>query len=143
GILLTSSVSRWIRSTELRFQGFRFADETTRERWDELCQLEFQVLVPHRPGACSRTEKQQRIRTHHRIADDVPMIFIEAELGDPSNFYQVPLMRIAREVGVELIFVTGCVSIAHVIAAIALQMSRVGRPPELHFGWSNERPLAA
>ena len=29
------------------------------------------------------------------------------------------------------------------IAAIALEMARVGRPPEVHFGWSDETPLAA
>ena len=36
-ILVSSFVSRWIRSTELRFEGFDFADETTRRRWDEFC----------------------------------------------------------------------------------------------------------
>jgi hypothetical protein len=30
-----------------------------------------------------------------------------------------------------------------VIAAIALELSKVGKPPEIHFGWSNERPIAA
>lgn len=143
GILITSALSRWMRSTELRFSGFRYADDATQKRWDEMCRLEFQVLVPHRPGACPRGEKQLRIRKQHRIADDVPMIFIEAQLGDPSDFFQAPLMRIEREGNVDVIVVTGCVSIAHVIAAIALQMSKCGRPPEIHFGWSNERPLAA
>lgn len=143
GILITSSVSRWIRSAELRFHGFRFADEATLRRWDEMRNLEFQVLVPHRPGTQSRVEKQRLMRQYHRIGEEVPMIFIEATLGDPSDFYQVPLMRITREEGVEVIYVTGCVSVAHVIAAIGLEMSRVGRPAELHFGWSNERPLAA
>jgi hypothetical protein len=71
------------------------------------------------------------------------MIFIEATLGDTSEFLQAPLMRIAREEGIEVMFVTGCVSTAHVIAAIALEMARVGRPPEIHFGWSDERPLSA
>ena len=143
GIFLTSSLSRWIRSTELRSEDFRFADEKTRQRWHELCALEFQVLVPHRPGGHSRVEKQAFMRRNHRIAEDVPMIFIEATLGDPSDFYQAPLLGIAREADVEVIYVKGCVSIAHAIAAIGLEMSRVGRPAEIHFGWSKERPLAA
>jgi hypothetical protein len=29
------------------------------------------------------------------------------------------------------------------LAVIALELSKVGRPPELHFGWSDESPLAA
>jgi len=52
-------------------------------------------------------------------------------------------MRIVREDGFELIQVSRCASVAHVIAAIALEMGKIGQPPELHFGWSNESPLAA
>ncbi len=29
------------------------------------------------------------------------------------------------------------------IATIALELSRVGTPPEIHFGWSDENPLSA
>ena len=36
-----------------------------------------------------------------------------------------------------------CASIAHVIAAIGLELSRVGKPPEIHFGWSAESPVTA
>jgi hypothetical protein len=43
----------------------------------------------------------------------------------------------------DLIEATRCASVAHVLAAIALEMSHVGEPAELHFGWSNESPLAA
>ena len=32
---------------------------------------------------------------------------------------------------------------AHVLAAAALELSKVGKPPEIHFGWSNETPIAA
>jgi hypothetical protein len=38
---------------------------------------------------------------------------------------------------------TQCASIPHVIAAIGLEMSKSGKPPEIHFGWSDESPLAA
>jgi len=143
GILVTSFVSRWIRSTELRFQGFEFVDDESRRRWEQCCAHEFQILVPHRPGLYSRIERERLIRECHRIGPGTPVILIEAELGDPSDFYQLPLMRVAREDGFELIQVSRCVSVAHVLAAIALEMAKIGRPPELHFGWSNESPLAA
>ncbi len=29
------------------------------------------------------------------------------------------------------------------IAAIALELSQFGKPPEIHFGWSDENPLSA
>jgi hypothetical protein len=142
-LLVTSFVSRWIRSTELRFQGFAFADEQTRARWDQICGLEFEVLVPHRPGRFSLQDKDEAIRRKHRLPPEVPIIFIEAEVGDPSDFYQMPLMRIEREHRLEVIRVSRCVSVSHVIAAIGLEFARVGRPPEIIFGWSHERPMAA
>jgi len=143
GILATSFVSRWIRSTELRWQGFEFVDEQSRQRWQHWCDHEFQVLVPHRPGLYSRVERERDIRQRHRIGPETPVILIEVSLGDPSNFYHVPLIRVAQEEGLELIQVSRCASVAHVLAAIGLEMAKVGRPPELHFGWSDDSPLAA
>jgi Co/Zn/Cd efflux system component len=52
-------------------------------------------------------------------------------------------MQIYEQHGLEVIHVSKCSSIAHVIAAIALEFSKVGRPPEVIFGWSHESPLAA
>ncbi len=43
----------------------------------------------------------------------------------------------------EVIRVSQCASIAHVLAAIALEFREVGRPPEIHFAWSEKSPLAA
>jgi hypothetical protein len=143
GILVTSFVSRWIRSTELRFQGFEFVDDKSRSAWQKCCAHDFQILVPHRPGLHSRVERERAIRERHRIGSDIPVILIEASLDDPSDFYHLPLMRVAREDGFELIQVSRCASVPHVIAAIGLEMAKVGRAPELHFGWSDESPLAA
>jgi len=39
--------------------------------------------------------------------------------------------------------VSKCVSVSHVLAAICLEICRVGPPPEIIFGWSSEPPLAA
>ena len=32
---------------------------------------------------------------------------------------------------------------AHVLAAMGLAFREVGRPPEIHFGWSDESPMVA
>lgn len=141
---LTAAVSRWIRSTELRFQGFTFADEESFARWEAIRQLEFQVLVPHRPNNFrTLAEKEIEIRERHRLGAEVPIVFIEAVLGDPSNFLHEPIMSVLKEDGREVVRVTHCASIAHVLAAIALEFREVGRPPEIHFGWSEESPLSA
>ena len=143
-ILVSSIVSRWIRSTELRFEGFDFADDAARRRWDELCRSGAKVLVPHRPGLMSLADKSRELHRDYRLDPAMPIIFIEAVLGDPSNFYQNPLMQIEREGELEVIRVSRCVSVSHVLASICLELCRDGgEPPEIIFGWSNEPPLAA
>jgi hypothetical protein len=142
-MFLMAALSRWIRSTELRYYGFTFADEESGIRWEQIRRLEFQVLVPHRPDDRTLAEKEAEIRARHRLGADVPIIFIEADLGDPSDFQHQPLMQIVKENGREIIRVSQCPSIAHVLAAIALEFREVGRPPEIHFAWSGESPLAS
>src|SRR5262245_9082888 len=143
-IVATSFVSRWLRSTELRFEGFAFSDDAARIRWEAICRREFQVVVPHRPGLLSLSDKNLQIQREFRLNASVPILFVEATLGDPSEFYHQPLMTIADQDGLEVLRVSKCVSVAHVLASICLALCRPGgRPPEVIFGWSNERPLAA
>ena len=142
-ILTTSSISRWMRSTELRFKGFAFADDHSRDRWQEMLELDFQVLVPHRPGVFPLADKNAHVRRKHRLPDDAYLLFIEVHLGDPSDFQHEPLMKIEREGDLEVIRVSHAASVSHVLAAIGLEFCRVGRPPEIIFGWSHESPLAA
>lgn len=143
GVVVISMVSRTLRSTELRFLHFDFVDNESRFLWDTMRLLEFPVLVPHRPGRQTLESKELQIREVHRLSMDVPIVFVEVRLGDTSEFYQSPLMDIRHEEGRFVIKVTRCVSIAHVIATLALELSKVGKPPEIHFGWSDENPMAA
>jgi hypothetical protein len=142
-IVVSSIVSRFMRSKELRFQGLHFVDSQSRFLWDSMKMLDFPVLVPHRPGGRSIREKEESIRKEHRLGPEVPIVFIEANLGDVSEFYQTPLMEVIQEEGVFILRINRCASIAHTIAALALELSRSGAPPEIHFGWSDQRPMAA
>jgi hypothetical protein len=142
-IIVSSIVSRLWRARELRFQGWTFADDQSRFLWDSMKLLEFPALVPHRPGGRSIREKEEAIRKEHHLGPDIPIVFIEAHLGDPSEFYQTPLMEVRQEEEVFILRITRCASIAHTIAALALELSRTGQPPEIHFGWSNESPVMA
>ena len=142
-IVISSILSRALRSTELRFMGFEFKDAQSQFLWDSLKYLEFPVLIPHRPGLQSLDAREKAIRERHHLAAEVPVVFVEAHLGDASDFYHRPHMEIIEEEGRFIIRVARCASIPHVIAAIALELSKVGKPPEIHFGWSNERPIEA
>ncbi len=142
-IVVVSAISRARRSTELRFERFEFPNENSRLLWDTLRHLEFPVLVPHRPGHQNVLAKEKQIRQTHRLGPEVPIVFVEAQLGDVSEFEQSPLMEIVEQEGLFVIRLTRCVSIAHVLASVALELSKVGKPPELHFGWSDESTLSA
>lgn len=143
-VLMTAIVSRWMRSTEMRFEGFEFADSESEQRWEQICTLEFQVLVPHDPTHATLAAKEAEIRARHRILPGIPIIFIEVEIGDPSDFFQKPLMKIERDPdGREVIRVTRATSVAHVIAAIGLAFREVGHPPEFYFKWSTQPVMEA
>lgn len=138
-----SLLSRTMRSTELRFIRFDYADDHTKFLWETLQHLEFPVLVPHRAGRRGIVEKEDEIREIHRLTPDVPIVYVEATLGDTSEFYHSPRMEIVEQEGRFIIRVSKCASIAHVVATLALELSKSGRPPELHFGWSEDSPLSA
>jgi hypothetical protein len=142
-IVVFSMFSRTRRSTELRFEKFDFVDDHSRFLWDALRHLEFPVLVPHRPGHHTIIEKDERIRAVHRLGKKVPIVFVEATVGDPSEFHHNPTIEVTEEEGRFVLKLTRCASIAHAIATVALELSKTGKPPEIHFGWSGESPLAA
>jgi hypothetical protein len=142
-VLVISIATRAYRSTELRFRGFEFDTDESRIEFEKLKTADFPILVPHRPGQHTLAQKEVEIRSSHRIPAEMPVVFVVADLGDPSDFFQLPLIRVCREEGRVVIQVSRCVSIAHTIAAIAIEMSRVGVAPEIHFGWSDENPITA
>jgi hypothetical protein len=68
------------------------------------------VLVPHRPGNRKLVEKERIIRDRHRLPEEVPIVFLEASLEDPSEFEQVPLVRVFQQEGRFVIKITRCAS---------------------------------
>jgi hypothetical protein len=136
-VILTSSiVSRALRASELRTTGSEFVDESSRAIWEQMRLLDWPILVPHRPGRHLRKDKAESLRHEHQLAPELEMVFIEVYLGDPSDFYQKLRLRVFREDHLYVIQVEPCVSTAHAIATIALELSQARRPAALHFGWT-------
>src|SRR5262249_56067590 len=100
------------------------------------------VLVPHRPGRRSLANKEAQIRREHRIPRDLMIVFVQVELADASEFVNEPVMKIEQEEGRYVMKISGAASISHTLAALALEMAKVGRPPEIHFGWTDESPVS-
>ncbi|OWK39747.1 putative membrane protein [Fimbriiglobus ruber] len=141
--MLVSMVTRFFRNTELRFTGFEFADEASRHLWQDLIAKDYSIIVPLRPNGTPIAQKEVLIRKIHRIPADMPVVFVQTELGDASDFAQLPRVRVCRENGRVVAHITRCTSVPHVLAAAALEIAREGMVPEVHFGWSSEHPLTA
>ena len=107
-VVIVSIVSRAWRCTEFRFEAFDFADKATELEWERLKAADFPILVPMRPGQERCRSKEIDVRTRHRIPGTVPIVFVVAELADPSDFHHRPLVRIARENGRVVIHITRC-----------------------------------
>ncbi len=70
------------------------------------------------------------------------IVFVEVELADASDFVNEPMLQVEQEEGRYVVKITGAASIAHTLAALALEMAKVGRPPEIHFGWTDDSPVS-
>ena len=135
-LFVSSILVRALRTNELRTVHFEFKNEHSKFLWDSLRLADFPVLVPHRTGIRERDKKEEQIRCDHQLDPDADVVFIEAEVDDPSNFTQNILIEVFQESRCFVIKVTRCCSVAHAVAAIALEMSKESKPPGLHFGWS-------
>ncbi|MFO0863645.1 MAG: amino acid transporter [Gemmataceae bacterium] len=142
-ILALSVVSRAMRADELRTVGFRFKDQTSKFLWDSLRLADFPVLIPHRPGPHAREDKEAAVRREHQLSPEADIVFLEVNLGDPSDFYQHLEVEVTQQDRRFIITLHGCVSIAHAIASAAMEMSRSSVPPGVHFGWPEHDLLSA
>lgn len=142
-ILGMSILSRAWRADELRTIGFAFKDAQSEFLWNSLRLADFPILVPVRPGRDVHRQKEIDIRNAHQLSPEVDIVFLEICVDDPSDFFQTLLIEVAREDNRYVIKVANCVSAAHAIAAIALEMSRSSKPPGLHFGWPEMDMLSA
>ena len=144
-LLSSSIITRLFRTTELRFERFRFADEESEKLWQQFKTEGFHILVPHRPGGhMDLAHKEAAIRLDHRLGDDIPIIFIEVHLGDASDFYQEPVMKVQKEGDAQVVVMRHCSSIAHALAALGIELSQGDNvPPEFHFDWSEVNVVKA
>src|SRR5262245_62836354 len=91
GIVLSSLVSRTLRSTELRVHGF-VLDETASQFIVDADRSESIRIIANRPDDGSVREYEDKVRearnSHHLALDD-SVLFLEVRPGDASQFTDV------------------------------------------------------
>jgi len=143
-IMFTSFVSRATRSTELRITGVEFSSEVVclvHESGDQPIRL-----IARRPKAITTVEDLDRIeglvRRFHGLPEHVPILFLEVERTDASEFAEHLVVDGSR-LGKHCILHARSPMVANSIAAVLMHVEKVtGRVPHIYFKWTEGNPVA-
>ncbi len=143
GIVAISLVSRLARTTELRADHVEF-DETAL-RLVGVCALDGNLhIIANKRQVGDDTEystKEAEQRALNPIPHRAPTLFLEVEVGDPSEFAKDVYVR-GVEVDGRRILRAESPAVPNALAAILLQLRDVtGLRPHLYFQWSEGNPL--
>jgi len=141
-IIVTSLISRVLRSTELRVQSVE-PDETARRFLREAGRGPIRIIA-NRPDTGQPEEYEHKLREasdSHHLTPDEQVLFLEVRPGDVSEFsgrLQVEGVEVGRH------RVLRCVSsaIPNAIAALLLYIrDETKQIPHAYFGWTEGNPI--
>jgi FtsH-binding integral membrane protein len=143
-IIVTSLVSRALRSTELRVQGI-VPDETAMKFIADAADREEAIrIIANRPGDGSIQEYEDKLeeaRHSHHLTPNDPVLFLEVRPGDASQFSEVLNVQGAT-VGPHRVLRCQSPAIPNAIAALLLFIrDRTGEIPHVYFGWTEGNPI--
>lgn len=142
GIIVSSFISRALRTTELRVDTIEF-DAKAQEIIDELAEGEIRIVTNRREvgnvGEYRFKEHEKRIDNHIPASD--PVVFYEVELGDASEFTGALKVR-GFDVDGYKILRTESPAVPNAIAAMLLHLrDKTSKIPHVYFGWSEGNPI--
>ncbi len=142
-MIFTSLVSRVYRSLELRQERIDL-DETDHRLIEEASHKGEIHLVANRRQAGNEREyrlKEGEQREDNHIPADVPVLFLEIDVEDPSEFEDVLEVR-GVEVGGHKVLRAVSSVVPNAIAALLLHLrDTTGRAPHCYFGWTEGNPI--
>lgn len=142
-IIITSFVSRALRSTELRIDGIELG-EHAKQFIKEAAQSGAIRIIAHRPDRSdvdeySLKEKQERWNNH--IPEKDPVLFLEIRPGDSSDFSGTLKVR-GIKIGDHRVLRTKSPSVPNAIAAFLLHLrDEHDQIPHIYFGWTEGNPM--
>ena len=143
-IVAVSLASRVQRSLELRQERIE-TDETARGFLTEAAENPDIHIVAHTrrsgndPEECARKEREQREDNH--IPEDQPILFLEVDVEDASEFTDVLEVR-GVEVGGHKVLRAVSSVVPNAIAALLLHLrDTTGKTPHCYFGWTEGNPI--
>jgi hypothetical protein len=142
GIVLTSFISRAMRTTEIRIERIEF-DAAAKAFIEDLGGGELRIVTNRREtGAIEEyrfKEHEKRIDNHIPSSD--PILFYEIEVSDASEFTG-KLKICGVDIGGYRILRTNAPAVPNAIAALLLHLrDETGKIPHVYFGWSEGNPV--
>ncbi len=142
-IVVSSLISRVMRSTEIRLEGIDYDDTALRFIRDAAERKSLRIIA-NRPDTGQREEYQGKLddarRSHHLPMDDV-VLFLEVRPGDASEFTNV-LHVSGHFVGEFRVLRCTSPAIPNAIAGLLLDLrDRTGTIPHAYFGWTEGNPV--
>src|SRR5215213_5520962 len=142
-IVATSLVSRVYRSLELRQEHIEL-DETALRFIEEAAHGDEIHIVANRRQAGDKAEydrKETKQREDNHIPRNVPIIFLEVDVDDASEFEEVLEIR-GVEVGGHKVMRGVSSVVPNAIAALLLHLrDTTGKTPHCYFGWTQGNPI--
>jgi len=144
-IVATSLVSRVRRSLELRQERIELDEAAL--GFVEAASKGGQIqIVAHRrrygddPGEYDRKLEEQR--EYNRVPQGDPVLFLEVDVEDPSEFEDVLEVRGVR-IGEHMVLRAESSVVPNAIAALLLHLrDTTGKTPNCYFGWTEGNPIA-
>jgi hypothetical protein len=142
GIIVSSLVSRVLRTTEIRVGKIEF-DQIAQEFIDEAAEGEIRIVTNRREvgnvGEYRFKEHEKRVDNHIPATD--PVLFYEIDLGDASEFTGGLKIRGVDVDGYKILR-TESPAVPNAIAALLLHLrDKTGKIPHVYFGWSEGNPI--
>ena len=141
-IVVSSMVSRVLRSTELRVHGVD-ADDATLAFLAASVDTPLRIIAnrPDQGVAAEYAHKLREARDAHHLAEDESVLFLEVQPGDASAF--ADLLRVeGLDIGGHRVLRCVSPAIPNAIAALLLFCrDRTGRIPHAYFGWTEGNPI--
>jgi hypothetical protein len=141
-IIFASFVSRALRTTEIRIDEI-VLDEKAQEFLDEFGDEDLRIVTNRREtGDVSEYRfKEHEKRVDNHIPSTSPVVFLEVELGDASEFKGKLKIR-----GVDIdgykILRTEASAVPNAIAGFLMYLrDKTGKIPHVYFGWSEGNPI--
>src|SRR4030095_4511407 len=142
-IVLSSLVSRVLRSTELRMEGIKY-DQSALAFVRDAAGRQILRILAIRPNTGQPAEYARKLaearRSHHLPADD-PILFLEVRPADASDFTAVLDVH-GAEIGGYRVLRCASPAIPNAIAGLLLDLrNRTLCMPHAYFGWTEGNPI--